>query len=45
MLARELTRHKSESSFARYSKRALKLQAHQQFYELFAEEEMDNEGV
>lgn len=39
MLARQLTRHKSESSFARYSKRALELQAHQQFYEMFGEEE------
>lgn len=38
MLARQLTRHKSESSFARYSKRALELQAHQKFYEVFGEE-------
>lgn len=38
MLARQLTRHKSESSFARYSKRALELQAHQQFYQVFGEE-------
>ena len=38
MLARQLTRHKSESSFTRYSKRALELQAHQQFYEVFGEE-------
>jgi integrase/recombinase XerD len=38
MLARQLTRHKSESSFTRYSKRALELKAHQQFYQVFGEE-------
>jgi len=38
MLARELTRHKSESSFTRYSKRALELKVHQQFYQVFGEE-------
>ncbi len=43
MLARQLTRHKSESSFARYSKRALELQAHQQFYALFGEKEREGE--
>ncbi|CAA9563110.1 Mobile element protein [uncultured Synechococcales cyanobacterium] len=43
MLARQLTRHKSESSFTRYSKRALELQAHQQFYALFGEEEREGE--
>lgn len=43
MLARQLTRHKSESSFARYSQRALELQAHEQFRALFGEAE--DEGV
>lgn len=38
MLARQLTRHKSESSFARYSKRALQIKAHQQFYEVHEDE-------
>jgi len=38
MLARQLTRHKSESSFTRYSNRALELKAHQQFYQVFGEE-------
>jgi len=38
MLARQLTRHKSESSFARYSKRALEIQAQEQFYAVFGEE-------
>lgn len=38
MLARQLTRHKSESSFSRYSKRALELKVHQQFYQVFGEE-------
>lgn len=39
MLARQLTRHKSESSFARYSKRALEVQAQEHFYAVFGEEE------
>ncbi len=43
MLARQLTRHKSESSFARYSKRALELQAHQQFYQVFGEEGLEGD--
>lgn len=38
MLTRQLTRHESESSFARYSKRALELKAHQRFYELCRKE-------
>jgi len=37
MLARQLTRHRSESSFARYSKWALEIQAQEQFYEAFGE--------
>jgi integrase/recombinase XerD len=37
MLARQLTRHRSESSFARYSKRALEIQAQEQFYAMFGE--------
>ena len=37
MLARQITRHKSEKSFARYSKRALEVEAERQFYEAFGE--------
>lgn len=41
MLARQLTRHKSESSFARYSKRALELKAQEQFYQVFGEDRVE----
>lgn len=44
MLARQLTRHRSESSFARYSKRALEIQAQEQFYRVFGEEGADGKG-
>lgn len=37
MLARQPTRHKSEASFARYSKRVLELKAQEQFYQVFGE--------
>jgi len=37
MLVRQLTRHRSESSFARYSKRALEIQAQEQVYAVFGE--------
>ena len=38
-LARKLTRHRSESSFQRYSDRALAIQAEQQFYQVMGEAE------
>lgn len=38
MLARQLTRHKPESSFARYSKRTLEIQTQEQSYALFGQE-------
>ncbi|NJK30563.1 MAG: tyrosine-type recombinase/integrase [Acaryochloris sp. RU_4_1] len=37
LLARQITRHKSERSFERYSKRALQMQAEEQFLQLFAD--------
>ena len=37
MLARQITRHKSEKSFGRYSKRALEVEAERQFYQVFGE--------
>ena len=37
MLARQITRHKSEKSFERYSDRALQIEAEKQFYEAFGE--------
>ena len=37
MLARQITRHKSEKSFGRYSKRALEIEAEKQFYQAFGE--------
>jgi integrase/recombinase XerD len=38
LLARQITRHKSEKSFERYSKRALQKQAEAQFLQAFGEE-------
>lgn len=35
MLARQITRHKPEKPFGRYSKRALEVEAERQFYEAF----------
>ena len=37
MLARQITRHKSDKSFARYSKQALEVEAERQFYQAFGE--------
>jgi integrase/recombinase XerD len=37
MLARQITRHKSEKSFGRYSQRALEVEAENQFYKAFGE--------
>ncbi len=37
MLARQITRHKSEKSFGRYSKRALEIEAERQFYDVFGQ--------
>jgi integrase/recombinase XerD len=37
LLARQITRHKSEKSFERYSKRALQKQAEEQFLQVFSE--------
>jgi integrase/recombinase XerD len=39
LLARQITRHKSEKSFERYSQRALQKQAEEQFLHLFGEED------
>lgn len=41
VLARKLTRHESESSFERYTRRALEIEAENQFYEIFGEEHPD----
>jgi integrase len=40
-LARQLMRHKSEASFERYTRRALEIEAENQFYEVFGEEHPD----
>jgi integrase/recombinase XerD len=39
LLGRQVTRHKSEKSFERYSKRALQMQAEEQFLQVFADGE------
>ncbi|NJM68696.1 MAG: tyrosine-type recombinase/integrase [Acaryochloris sp. RU_4_1] len=44
LLARQITRHKSEKSFERYSQRALQIQAEEQFLQLFADRQ-DRETV
>jgi integrase/recombinase XerD len=44
LLARQITRHKSEKSFERYSQRALQKQAEEQFLHLFGEDEFGVEG-
>ncbi|MGB8698582.1 MAG: tyrosine-type recombinase/integrase [Thermosynechococcaceae cyanobacterium] len=42
LLARQITRHKSERSFERYSRRALQKQAEVQFLEIFGEKSLED---